>query len=77
MKSIERRFNKIEEKNPDWGSYVCFAEAVKSQNFSVSAIHRWFNKLVNASDYFAHEKTAILEHLTSITKRDGADGSGD
>ncbi len=68
MKSIERRFKNITEKNPLWSTYICFAEAVKEQNFSRDAIHRWFQKLVSKDDYTRSEKKAILAHLEILTK---------
>lgn len=67
MKSLERRFNNITEKNPFWSSYICFAEAIVYQRFSRSIIHRWFQKLVDKDDYARNEKRAILEHLENLT----------
>lgn len=68
MKSLERRFINIAEKNPLWSSYICFAEAVKEQNFSRDILHRWFQKLVDKNDYTRGEKKAILDHLENLTK---------
>lgn len=68
MKSIERRFNNIAERNPLWSSYISFTEAIKGQNFSKQTLHRWFNKLVEKSDYFRSDKRAILTHLDALTK---------
>lgn len=67
MKSLERRFNNIAEKNPYWSSHTCFAETVIYQRFSRSIIHRWFQKLVDKDDYARKEKRAVLEHLENIT----------
>ncbi|NCA93640.1 MAG: hypothetical protein EOM84_00515 [Sphingobacteriia bacterium] len=67
MKSLKRRFNNISEKNPLWSSYTNFAEAITSQHFSRSIIHRWFQKLVDKNDYARNEKRAILEHLENLT----------
>ena len=67
MKSVERRFNNITEKNPFWSSYICFAEAVKEQHFNRQAIHRWFQKLVDKNDYAKSDKRAILAHLENLT----------
>lgn len=71
MKSIQRRFNRIVEKNPNWSSYVCFAETVKGKKFSKDMLHRWFHKLVNKEEYARNEKTGILtqlENLSNITR---------
>lgn len=38
MKSIQRRFNDITNKNPHWSSYICFAEAIKEQGFGKESI---------------------------------------
>jgi len=66
MRSIERRFNKIQEKNPIWSSHTCFAEAIKEQGFSREMIHEWFNKLVDKDDYAKKEKKAVLAHLEKL-----------
>lgn len=67
MKSLERRFKNIAEKNPVWSSYICFAEAIKNQHFSKQTISRWFQKLVNKDDYARKEKRAILSHLDNLS----------
>jgi len=68
MKSIERKYNKIAEKNPCWSSYVCFAEAIKNRKFGKQTINRWFNKLVEKDDYEKEEKKEILSHLHELSK---------
>jgi hypothetical protein len=67
MKSIERRFEKISKGNPLWSSYICFAEAVKEQKFSKTTLHRWFQKLVDKTDYARSDKRGILEHLDNLS----------
>ena len=67
MKSLERRFNNVAEKNPVWSSYICFAEAIKGRGFSKQTIHRWFQKLVDKNDYARSEKKAILAHLDGLS----------
>jgi len=66
MRSIERKFNNIEERNPRWSSYLCFAETVKAHKFSRQMIHRWFQKLVEKSDYDRKDKKVILRHLENL-----------
>lgn len=68
MKSLERRFKNFTEKNPHWSTYVCFAEAVKGQNFSKQTIHRWFLKLVDKNDYDKKDKRSILTQLEELSK---------
>lgn len=67
MKSIERRYSNIAEKNPNWSSYICFAETIKGCGFSKQTIHRWFQKLVDKSDYAKNEKKEILAHLEGLS----------
>jgi hypothetical protein len=67
MKSLERRFQNITEKSPSSSSYICFAKAVKGQNFNKQTIHRWFQKLVDKDDYERSEKKAILAHLDNLS----------
>ena len=67
MRSIERRFKKIAEKNPVWSSYICFAEAIKNQYFSKQSMSRWFNKLVEKDDYAKGEKRGILKYLMELS----------
>lgn len=68
MKSLERRFKNIQERNIFWSTYLCFAEAVKGQGFGKQAIHRWFNKLVGKDDYAQGEKKEVLSFLTTLSK---------
>jgi hypothetical protein len=67
MKSLERRFNNITEKNIFWSSFICFAEAVKGQRFTPSILHRWFQKLVQKDDYAQSDKRTLLRHLDFLS----------
>jgi len=67
MKSLKRRFNNITEKNQNKSSYLCFSTAVMGQGFSKQTIHRWFQKLVDKSDYGRCEKKDILAHLENLS----------
>ena len=67
MRSVERRYKNIEERNPFWSSYICFAEAVKNQHFNRQAISRWFGKLVEKDDYARSDKKQILNHLEDLS----------
>jgi hypothetical protein len=69
MKSIQRRFNKIQQKNPYWSSIVCFNEAIKEQSFSRKSIYYWFSKLVNKNDYQKCDKKTMLHFSLSLSKR--------
>ncbi|MSU74866.1 hypothetical protein EXS57_03790 [Candidatus Kaiserbacteria bacterium] len=48
-----------------------FGTAMRGQNFSTDAIHRWFGKLVNLDDYERRDKRAILKHLVALTRAEG------
>ena len=68
MKSIERKFKKLSNKNPYWSSLICFTEVIYGIGFSRQSIHNWFNKLVNKNDYTKEDKKAILSFLESVGK---------
>jgi len=68
MKSLERKFKKLESRHPYWSSIVCFTETIYGIGFSRQAIHNWFNKLVDKNDYAREDKKAILAFLESIGK---------
>lgn len=68
MKSIERKFKKLNNRNPYWSSLICFTEAVKSSGLSRQTIHRRFNKLVDKNDYNKTDKKQIMSFLESISK---------
>jgi hypothetical protein len=67
MRSIKRRFNNIAERNPNYSSYLCFAEAIKEQRFSKQMIQRWFNKLVDKNDYARSEKRGTVDFLVNLS----------
>lgn len=69
MKSIQRRFRIIRERNPSWSSFISFAEAIEWQGFSKKMIYYWFNRLVEKDDYERSEKRYHLAHLLNLTKR--------
>jgi hypothetical protein len=68
MRSIQRRFKKIQLTHPELYSIVCFNNAITGQNFSKDRIARWFNKLVDKEDYSTIPKKHCLAHCYNITK---------
>lgn len=76
MKSLERRFKLVEEKNPFLGSYVCFAKTIEGQKFSRPVISRWFNKVVEKGDYSKSDTRRLIENLATLSNsvRKGANG---
>ncbi len=70
MRALERRFNNITRLNPYWSSYVCFAEAIKNQEFSKRTIMFHFNGCVKKDDYRKEEKKSIIKHLISLSEKD-------
>lgn len=67
MKSIEKRFNRIAERNPLWSTYMCFASAIDNQGFKRKAIYEWFNNLVDKDDYCKTEKYEVLAFLVRLS----------
>jgi len=67
MRSIKRRFDNIVEKNPNWSSYLCFAETIKNRNFSKRIIRKHFNQLVEKDDYSMTEKREIINYLYQLS----------
>ncbi len=68
MRSIKRRFEYIQRKNPFWSSFTCFANTVRGKKFSRDRIRRYFNKLVDKEEYAKDEKGQILKYLYDLTK---------
>ena len=66
MKSIERSFNKVANKNPLWSSYICFIETIRERKFSERMIRRWFNKLVDKDDYDKAEKRMVVKSIVYL-----------
>ena len=68
MRSLEKRFNKISKRYPSWSSYLCFASAIKGQDFDKKIIYKWFDTLVEKDDYVKDEKFEVLASLLNLTK---------
>lgn len=60
MKSIKRRFLKIQKENPNLGDYIVFARAIAGGNFTRARIARAFNELVPKDDYDQKDKKDLL-----------------
>ena len=69
MKSIERRFNKISQKNTLWSDHTCFADAIKETGLKRRNIVKWFNKLVDPEDYSKEDKFAVVSSLVESATR--------
>jgi hypothetical protein len=69
MKSIEANVRSLEEKNPNYGLILLFAEAINGKGYGEETITRNFNQLVPKSDYLPSEKKELIGWLVSIGKQ--------
>jgi len=70
MKSIERRFNDLQQKRPGCSSLVNFNSAVKGQKFSRDRIGRWFVRLVDKEErdeYTASTERQLVRYAFSLS----------
>ena len=67
MKSIKERYNEFAEKNPNWSSYICFAEAIKHHRYNREKISELFKKFVDPNDYSKKESKQIIEFLVELS----------
>jgi hypothetical protein len=68
MKAIKVRFEKIQERNPFWSSFICFSETISGKNFKPETISRHFQKLVDKDDYSRSDKKEILGQLCTLSE---------
>jgi hypothetical protein len=66
MTKLEISFKSLQEKNPYWSSYTCFANAVMGKGFGKMAIGQAFKKLVEKNDYERKDRERILGYLCSL-----------
>ena len=72
MRSIQRRFKNLEQRNDSLSSFINFSRAIEGQNFSKDAISHWFNRLVEKDDYEACDKKEILKHFIALSTPEDA-----
>lgn len=63
MRSIERRFRRMEKENPYHSTFINFGRAIRGQGFSKKLISYWFKKLVDPDDYDKKDKKVLLRQL--------------
>lgn len=67
MKSIKANLIKLIEINPNKGSYILLAEAVKNKNFSRKAILKAFSEYVSKSEYSIEDKKKLIHNLYNLS----------
>jgi hypothetical protein len=68
MRSIERRFIRVQKRKTYTSSFICFSIAIRGQGFSADRIKRKFNELVDKNDYIPEEKNTLFKYLYLLTK---------
>lgn len=63
MKSVQSRFQKIQNSNPELGDYICLMQAVRGQKFNRVTISQWFNKLISKDDFYPKERNRLVAQL--------------
>lgn len=70
MRSIQKRFSKISEENPNLSSFICFGRAVEGQRFTKYMIKHWFRILVEKEDYGPADKGTLLKHFYALSNNE-------
>ncbi len=63
MKSLQRRFNDFQKRQPNNSSFTSFANACLNGRFTRRVIATWFKKLVDPSDYNRKERNQLVTWL--------------
>lgn len=66
MRSIQRRFEGLQEKHPNLSTYIIFAKAVRGQRFTRPIMTKWFKKLVDKNDYDPKDRNTLIRELVRI-----------
>lgn len=67
MNSIERRFRKIAEDNPQWSAYVCLAGAVTGFGYNHKTIRENFLRLIPKEDYAGSDERQLITYLDTLS----------
>lgn len=68
MRSINARYQKLKRTSGyQYSSYLCFARSVRGQMFSYEIVSKWFNILVEKTDYRQQDRNAIVAHLHKLS----------
>lgn len=67
MRSIEANYRKVQDRNPNWGTYLCLAPVVKHRKFSRKSLVKAFNELMPEEEYAKEEAKDLIDYLESLT----------
>lgn len=59
---------KIQNRNPNFGSYPCIARAVVYRRFSRKSLVKAFNELMPKNEYLKSEVKGLVDYLEHLTK---------
>lgn len=66
---MQEQFKRIQEKYPNLSSAMCFVKLIKNKEMASWEIEKWFDKLVDKSDWKGTPKVQIIRWLkTDIAK---------
>lgn len=68
MRSIEANYKKVQARNPNLGTYLCLAKAVKYRKFSRKSLVKAFNELMSESEYAQDEKKVLIDYLENLSQ---------
>lgn len=67
MRSISRIYKKIQNDNPNLGTYPCLSKAVRNRKFSRKSIVKAFNELMPNDEYEKEDRKELIDCLDTIT----------
>lgn len=68
MRSIQRRFAKIQSQDLGLANYTCLMRAVRGQNFKRPALRKAFELLVPKSEFDENERFNLINSLDKLSQ---------
>jgi len=67
MRSIERSYQKVKNRNPNLGVYPCLAQVVRYKKYSRKSLIKAFNEIMPGDEYVEDEKKELVDYLGNQT----------
>jgi hypothetical protein len=64
------KFKELQEKFPDKPTIIIFEKLIDGRKMSMPEIRKWFNKLVDRSDWEGSNKEEVLSFLRDYSRKE-------
>lgn len=66
---MREEFKELEEKNPNYSTFILFGRLIKGRKLKARKLKKWFDELITCEDRGRYQWETLKAHFTNLNNK--------